>query len=793
MSSQSPRMSSRSLRVATEYINEVKLAIKRNRFHSQQKLAENIETGRSTISNFVNGKPVDSYYFFRICDTLGLDWETIAEPEVNSAVEPQQSFQSQQLDRESSIDIDALVQEVREKVKPRIQEWCSTMKVLDMSEFILLDDIYTDVNILENITGRRRLGINELLQEFNPESEDFHRFGSNNISEKGVKGIDAVKRYPKLILLGKAGGGKTTFLKHLATQCICGNLNSDLVPILVIVSQFIEDITQHDLLEFIANQMLDSDIHQTQLVDLLKHGKIFVLLDGLDEVSENDSIRVINQIKSFLRRYHKNKFVLTCRIAGQEYDFDNFIEVELADFDNSQIVQFVEKWFQSRKKIKKADLLLKNLTKKIEELATNPLLLTLLCVVFEETGEFPPNRFEIYKEAIDVLLTKWDSRRNIERRHIYKKLSIRGKRNLLSHIAYETFEKSAYFFKQKDLEQLIADYIRNLPQAETDPEELESDSEKVLKAIEAQHGLLVQRARGIYSFSHLTFQEYFTGRQIGSISDPQASEIVLKKLAEHITERRWREVFEVAVGMLQSADYLLRLIKQQVDSLLGKDEKLQNFLEWINQKSLSFNLSGKRSSIRAFYLDIDIDLDVDRKLGCLIDLPCTCIFSYASLLSRFLNRDMIDTVDMALEFDPHIAKELAQEPALAIAVKRTLAMITLESNFSSEIEPKLRQELQQLKEPLPDPNGDPELLKYWWKTNGGAWANQVRAVIVFNHKIGGETWNFTDEQNKLLRQYYDANLLLLECLNIGYVSYEVRQEIEDSLLLPLTEIEKRRK
>jgi predicted NACHT family NTPase len=747
---------------------------------------------RATISNFLNGKSVDFTTFVEICERLELDWQAIAYLEDAPSAETEQppNPPQEQSEQENSIDIDALVQEVREKVKPSIQEWCGTMKVLDMSEFILLNNIYTDVNILEKITGRRRLGINELMQEFNPESEEFNQFGINKFSEKGVSGIEAVKRYHKLILLGKAGGGKTTFLKHLATQCNCGNLNSDLVPILVIVNQFVENSNQQDLLKFIVHQLLDCDINETQIFELLKHGRVFILIDGLDEVSENDSVRVINSIKTFLRRYHKNKFVLTCRIAGQDYDFDNFTEVELADFDNRQIAQFVEKWFHSRNKIKKAELLLKNLTKQIKELATNPLLLTLLCVVFEETGEFPPNRFEIYKEAIDVLLTKWDSRRNIERRHIYKKLSIRGKRNLLSHIAHQTFEKSAYYFKQKDLEQVIADYIRNLPQAETDPEELQSDSEKVLKAIEAQHGLLVERARGIYSFSHQTFQEYFMGRQIASISDPQASESALKKLAEHITERRWREVFEVAVGMLQSADYLLRLMKQQVDSLVAKDKKLQEFLEWVNQKSLSFNLPYKRSAIRAFYLDIDIDLDVDRTLGCVIDLTCTCIFSYASLLSRVLNRELTDTVDMALEFDPALAHEPALEPALAIAVKRTLAMSKLESNFGSELEPNLRQELQQLKEQLPDPNGDKEILRHWWKTNGWAWANQVRAVIVFNHKIGKEDWSFTDDQRKLLRQYYDTNLLLLECLNIGYVSYKVRQEIEDTLLLPQAEIER---
>ncbi|WP_442945222.1 NACHT C-terminal helical domain 2-containing protein [Nostoc sp.] len=48
-----------------------------------------------------------------------------------------------------------------------------------------------------------------------------------------------------------------------------------------------------------------------------------------------------------------------------------------------------------------------------------------------------------------------------------------------------------------------------------------------------------------------------------------------------------------------------------------------------------------------------------------------------------------------------------------------------------------------------------------------------------------------NEQWELLKQYYDANKLLIDCLNRACtVSDTVRQEIEDTLFLPLAEIEK---
>jgi transcriptional regulator with XRE-family HTH domain len=67
-----------SLRVAPEYIPKVKQAYKR-RFPSLQRLAEELGISRSTLSEFVNGKPISYSYFEEICQKLGLDLEKIAD------------------------------------------------------------------------------------------------------------------------------------------------------------------------------------------------------------------------------------------------------------------------------------------------------------------------------------------------------------------------------------------------------------------------------------------------------------------------------------------------------------------------------------------------------------------------------------------------------------------------------------------------------------------------------------------------------------------------------------------
>jgi energy-coupling factor transporter ATP-binding protein EcfA2 len=417
--------------------------------------------------------------------------------------------------------LEELVHTLRQQFSPGIHQRCGTMRVLDMTYPIGLGAIYTDVNILERITGRTRRDLGEFIQGC--QAEDFDRFFLGKVQQQRVDGLVAVRTRKHLMILGRPGAGKTTFLKRLATLCKQGEFLPERVPIFVTLKEFAEAPNQPGLVEFIATSYLNAP-NSPAIAQLLQQGRGLVLLDGLDEVLETQHDRVLREIEDFARRYEQSSILITCRIAAREYIFQQFTEVEVADFTDQQIQDFADKWFKTKEpdqvdtagKSAIASLFWQALKaqKPIKELATNPLLLTLLCLEFEQSSEFPKSRAELYDRALNVLLSKWDGQRRIKRDEVYKRLPVNRKESLLGQLAMQTFEQGQYFFRSHVIKRIISQYIQNLPDASTDPDALLVDSTDVLKSIESQHGLLTERAADIYSFSHLTFHEYFTAKNI---------------------------------------------------------------------------------------------------------------------------------------------------------------------------------------------------------------------------------------------------------------------------------------
>jgi predicted NACHT family NTPase len=480
-------MTRRSLQASTEGINKAQTALIRNSL-TQQALAGELGISRQPVTKFFKGKPVDRYIFVTICEKLNLNWEEI----VTSS-----SFPDMETEASSISEIENLLETAREKVHDSIHRRCHLLRVLSMEQPMSLRDIYIDVNMLERVTSRRRLEIEELLQGLEPAQTCF-------------PGIAAVERYDKLLIWGKPGAGKTTFLKWLAILCNLGELQSDRLPIFINLQDFAETRGQPSLLEYITEQLTEWGIIAPQVVTtLLNHGRAMVLLDGLDAVRETDIHRVLREIHRLTMRFYASSFIITCRIAAQVYIFEQFTEVEIADFNYQQITEFASKWWKIRDAAK-IELFLQKLQANpaLIQLANNPLLLTFLCLFFEQKGDFPRDLSEIYQEVIDIFLHNWDAQRHLQRQQVELILSRKQIAELLQQIAKITFAQGQYFFPEKLIEQQINKYIGNLNRMNNEAGVCQLDSAAILKSIVAQNGLLVEQARGVYSFAYIALQPH---------------------------------------------------------------------------------------------------------------------------------------------------------------------------------------------------------------------------------------------------------------------------------------------
>ncbi|NJK70459.1 MAG: hypothetical protein HC789_13035 [Microcoleus sp. CSU_2_2] len=279
-------------------------------------------------------------------------------------------------------------------------------------------------------------------------------------------------------------------------------------------------------------------------------------------------------------------------------------------------------------------------------------------------------------------------------------------------------------------------------------------------------------------------------------------------------------------------DKYLRSMKQAIDESIKEDDKIQQFLVWLHEKTASLGSHYQEAALRAFYcdlvegiisdhhsstsekasvsvnrkisrtLDSRLDKDIDESRGVGSDLseyPYDYITYNPSTLSTIERRRLCRLISQAKTLP---AVNVAFDKDVAIAWNKTYPNYSIYDSSGIKIiylrraiallvrssDGNLRDSMIYAMNTFPSTaewgSGDiyEKRLEEWM---------QRLSSCLSQHRNLKLDWQFSDEQKQLLNKYYAANKLLVDLLQENRATPEVQKEIQDTLLLPIVEIERR--
>lgn len=395
------------------------------------------------------------------------------------------------------------------------------------------------------------------------ESQLRSTYGLDRTAEVGAA-RQLYQRFNNVVVVGDPGSGKTCFVKHeILAYCEPPREDSSWymhhLPVHVALAEAATLLTDGaDLLEVcsIVSARRGIALPKSVLEEFVTEGRVAFFFDGLDEVGLIDKrIALVAEINSLLELYGNrgNRVVLTSRPAAvQPVDVPEsltylrlkgltedeirvlaarVLTVRLGEYEDSTLSQdelgIVDKLIEDTKS-----------SPGIARIARNPLLLTLLVLIYANTGALSARRHLIYTQAIKTLVSV-RGRQTREQQISEADLRVR-----LGALAVGIFRQEVPEIpKRSEVARILAP---TLPTAATStPGAVDAFLQEVAEAtgLLSIHPQASGRSDDLITFMHYSFLEYYAAAGVLS-QDPIA---VLTGVAG---DPRWREVVTLLFGVL---------------------------------------------------------------------------------------------------------------------------------------------------------------------------------------------------------------------------------------------------
>lgn len=375
-------------------------------------------------------------------------------------------------------------------------------------------------------------------------------------------------RYPRLLIGGRAGGGKTTILQWIAVRAARRDFAGPADALNGLVPFFIR------LRDYAGRPLPQPEAFLDKVAPLLAPeagewprrqlfgGRAIVLVDGIDEVPEPQRRDIIQWLRDLTDFFPQSRYVITTRpgaVADGALADAAFTHAVLEPMSPSQVRVFTGQWHAAMRAwlpdtqaasqlLGYRDELLRKLDddRFLSELASTPLLAGLICALNHHlAGQLPRRRGEIFERALTMFHER-DRKRGIDGSLL---LDLSATNHLLGDLAMWMARNAAIVVPEEAARGILARSESSLPGQPADRD--------LYRHLLMRSGLLREPTAGHVDFVHRAFQEYLAAKAL--IAADNVGEIV-----RNAGDDQWREVVILAAGQAntrQATDLLRGLLR----------------------------------------------------------------------------------------------------------------------------------------------------------------------------------------------------------------------------------------